>query len=114
MDKCSVAQINALAEAGCDLVRLAVPDMESAAAGIMAGINAAKRILGEETVILPPENMIGALSRYISDTYVSNFQPMGASFGLLPPLEEKIRDKKERYAALAKRSLDILSAIIIE
>lgn len=83
--------------------------MESAAAGIMAGINAAKRISGEETVILPQENMLGALARYISDSYVTNFQPMGASFGLLPPLPEKIRDKKERYAALAKRSLDILS-----
>ena len=84
--------------------------MESAAAGIMAGINAAKRILGEETVVLPAENMIGALSRYISDEYVKNFQPMGASFGLLPPLPEKIRDKKERYAALAERSLGIISA----
>lgn len=88
--------------------------MESAAAGIMAGINAAKRIKGEETVVLPPENMIGALSRYISDSFVSNFQPMGASFGLLPSLGEKIRDKKERYSALAKRSLDILSDITID
>lgn len=85
--------------------------MESAAAGIMAGINAAKRILGEETVILPQEHMIGALSRYISDSYVANFQPMGASFGLLPPLPEKIRDKKERYAALAARSLNMLQKI---
>ena len=84
--------------------------MESAAAGIMAGINAAKRILCKETIILPPENMIGALARYISDSFVTNFQPMGASFGLLPSLPEKIRDKKERYAALAKRSLEIISA----
>lgn len=88
--------------------------MESAAAGIMAGINAAKRITGEDTVVLPAENMIGALSRYISDSYVSNFQPMGASFGLLPQLEEKIRDKKERYSALAKRSLEILDNINID
>ena len=88
--------------------------MESAAAGIMAGINAAKRILGEETVILPQENMIGALARYISDSYVQNFQPMGASFGLLPPLPGKIRDKKERYAALAQRSLQIFSTQIID
>lgn len=88
--------------------------MESAAAGIMAGINAAKRINGDDTVVLPAENMIGALARYISDSYISNFQPMGASFGLLPQLEEKIRDKKERYAALAKRSLDILGNINID
>ena len=84
--------------------------MESAAAGILAGMNAAKRILGEETVVLPPENMMGALARYISDGYIANFQPMGASFGLLPPLPEKIRDKKERYGALAQRSLEILAA----
>lgn len=88
--------------------------MESAAAGIMAGINAARRILGKETVVLPAENMIGALSRYISDEYVTNFQPMGASFGLLPQLPEKIRDKKERYGALAKRSLEMLGNMIID
>lgn len=88
--------------------------MESAAAGIMAGINAARRILSKETIILPPENMIGALSRYISDEFVSNFQPMGASFGLLPALEEKIRDKKERYGALADRSLAMLGNITID
>lgn len=88
--------------------------MESAAAGIMAGINAARRILGKETVVLPPENMIGALSRYISDEFVTNFQPMGASFGLLPQLPEKIRDKKERYGALAKRSLEMLGNMIID
>lgn len=88
--------------------------MESAAAGIMAGINAAKRILGKETVTLPPENMIGALSRYISDEFVKNFQPMGASFGLLPALPEKIRDKKERYSALAARSLEMLGKLDID
>ena len=88
--------------------------MESAAAGIMAGINAARRILGKETVVLPPENMIGALSRYISDEFVTNFQPMGASFGLLPQLPEKIRDKKERYGALAKRSLEMLKNTTID
>ena len=88
--------------------------MESASAGIMAGINAARRILGKDTVTLAPENMIGALSRYISDGYVTNFQPMGASFGLLPALPEKIRDKKERYGALAQRSLEILKNTIID
>ncbi len=85
--------------------------MESAAAGIMAGINAARRILGEETLVLPPETMIGALSRYISDPFVANFQPMGASFGLLPSLPERIRDKKERYSMLASRSLAMMEEI---
>ena len=50
--------------------------------------------------------MIGALSRYISDETVKNFQPMGANFGVLPPLEEKIRDKQERYMRLAERGME--------
>ena len=58
--------------------------------------------------------MIGALSRYISAEFVKNFQPMGASFGLLPALPEKIRDKKERYSALAARSLEMLGKVNID
>ena len=80
--------------------------MESAASGLMAGINLSKRLKGEETVILPVETMIGALSRYISDESVKNFQPMGANFGVLPPLPEKIRDKQERYMKLAERGMN--------
>jgi methylenetetrahydrofolate--tRNA-(uracil-5-)-methyltransferase len=79
--------------------------MESAASGLMAGINLARRLKGEETVVLPKDTMIGALSRYISDEFVKNFQPMGANFGVLPPLEEKIRDKQERYMQLAQRGM---------
>ena len=82
--------------------------MESAASGIMAGINTARRLEGKESIILPPFTMIGALSRYISDESVKNFQPMGANFGVLPPLRDKIRDKKLRYEALAQRSMDFM------
>ncbi len=82
--------------------------MESAASGLMAGINLARRLKGEETVVLPEDTMIGALSRYISDETVKNFQPMGANFGVLPPLEEKIRDKQERYMRLAERGMNSL------
>ncbi len=84
--------------------------MESAASGIMAGLNCARRLLGKETVTLPETTMIGALSRYISDETVKNFQPMGANFGVLPVLPDKIRDKSERYSALAKRAMDDLRA----
>ena len=56
--------------------------------------------------------MIGALAGYISDESVSDFQPMGANFGVLPPIEPKIRDKKERYAALAQRSLAEIERIL--
>ncbi len=79
--------------------------MESAASGIVAGINAVARVCGEEPLLLPKFTMIGALLSYVSDETVVNFQPMGANFGILPPLEEKIRDKRERYMALAERSL---------
>lgn len=83
--------------------------MESAASGIMAGINAVRRADSKEPLKLDDKTMIGALSDYISDESVKNFQPMGANFGILPPIEPKIRDKKERYAALAKRALDSLA-----
>ncbi len=82
--------------------------MESAASGIMAGINAVRRARGEEPLVLSEYNMIGALSQYISDESVTNFQPMGANFGILPPIEPKIRDKRERYEALANRALEQL------
>lgn len=82
--------------------------MESAASGIVAGINAVNKLKGLPPVILPKISMIGALLGYITDSSVTNFQPMGANFGILPPLEIQIRDKRERYAALSKRSLDFL------
>lgn len=82
--------------------------MESAASGILAGINAVKRLRGESTVILPGTTMIGALSRYISGSESKDFQPMGANFGVLPPIEPPIRDKKQRYAALSERALKAL------
>lgn len=80
--------------------------MESAASGIVAGINAARRVLGEEPLILPDFTMTGSLLGYICDPTVKDFQPMGANFGIIPPLDIKIRDKQERYAALADRSLE--------
>ena len=80
--------------------------MESAASGIVAGINAVNYLLGEDPVILPEFTMIGALLAYICDESVIDFQPMGANFGIIPSLDTKIRDKQERYAALAERSLN--------
>jgi methylenetetrahydrofolate--tRNA-(uracil-5-)-methyltransferase len=82
--------------------------MESASSGIMAGINAVRLAQGRESLMLSDLTMIGALTSYISDETVKNFQPMGANFGILPPIEPKIRDKRERYKALAQRALDSL------
>lgn len=79
--------------------------MESASSGIVAGINAAACILDETPLILPDFTMMGALLKYITDETVKDFQPMGANFGILPPLSEVIRDKRERYQAFADRSL---------
>jgi len=82
--------------------------MESAASGILAGRNAARAMQGLPPLRLPPVTMLGALSRYISDAGVKDFQPMGANFGLLPGLEERIRDKKARYEALGKRAIEAM------
>ena len=79
--------------------------MESASSGIMAGLNAARYLLGKEPLVLPNTTVTGALARYISDETVTNFQPMGANFGMLPPLPKKIRDKSERYTAIAERGM---------
>ena len=80
--------------------------MESAASGIVAGINAARRVLNLDPLILPPYTMIGALLNYITDGEIKDFQPMGANFGIMPPLDTKIKDKRERYAAFSERSLN--------
>ena len=85
---------------------------ESAATGILAGINAARFANSEEPLVLPPETMLGALVNYITDESVGNFQPMGANMGILPPLEKKIRHKDERYAALAERAIAGLEAVL--
>ena len=60
--------------------------MESAGSGVLAGLNAARRLRGQDPLVLPRETMLGALAGYISDPSVKNFQPMGANFGVLPPL----------------------------
>lgn len=86
--------------------------MESAASGIMAGINAVRRTENKPPFVLNNDTMIGALSEYISDESVTDFQPMGANFGILPPIEPKIRDKRERYMALAKRAVESLNSSI--
>ena len=86
--------------------------MESAAGGIIAAHQLMRKMREQEPIIFPPETMLGAFSRYISDESVKDFQPMGANMGLLPPLGEKIRDKQERYLRIAERSLELMEATI--
>lgn len=87
--------------------------MESAFSGIVAGINAVRKLQKKDTVVFPKETMIGSLSNYIADEWNKDFQPMGANFGILPAIEPHIRDKKERYMAFAKRSLELMKKIIV-
>ncbi len=81
--------------------------VESISSGLISAINACAMLKDEEKTIFPDITMIGALAKYIS-TENEKFQPMNANFGILPELEVKIRDKKERYATLADRALEAL------
>lgn len=82
--------------------------VESAASGILAGKNMARALAGKQPLLLPADSMLGALSRYISDESVKNFQPMGANMGILPPWPERVKDKTVRYEKIATRGLDHL------
>ncbi|MCR8994881.1 FADH(2)-oxidizing methylenetetrahydrofolate--tRNA-(uracil(54)-C(5))-methyltransferase TrmFO [Brevibacillus laterosporus] len=79
--------------------------VESAASGLLAGINAARLAKGEEQIILPVETVMGSMAHYITTTNAKHFQPMNANFGLLPSLGIKIRNKKEKNEKLAERAL---------
>lgn len=86
--------------------------MESAASGILAGLNAVRRIRGLAPAVPPETTMTGALARYVAAGGEGVFQPMGANFGILPKMEPNIRGKQERYAALAARALDDLQKFL--
>jgi methylenetetrahydrofolate--tRNA-(uracil-5-)-methyltransferase len=86
--------------------------VESAAAGLMAGINAARLAKGEEPVVFPPATAHGALARYITTADPANFQPMNVNFGLLPPPAARIRDKKEKNRTIAARALRELNEFV--
>mgnify|MGYP003294317691 CR=1 FL=1 len=80
--------------------------VESAASGLVAGINAVRRFKGEEPVIFPQTTAIGALPHYITHAESKHFQPMNVNFGIVKELEgPRIRDKKERYEKVAERAL---------
>ena len=87
--------------------------VESAASGIIAGINLARALDGEKPLELPETCMTAALARHIS-TENKDFQPMGANMGILPPLPERIKDKKLRYRTIADRGLEDLRKALCE
>lgn len=79
--------------------------VESAASGLVAGLNTARLLAGDEPVVFPKETAHGALCQYITNTDAKHFQPMNINFGLLPTLEERIRDKKVKNGLIAQRAL---------
>ncbi len=85
--------------------------VESAASGLIAGINASKLVSGLDPIVFPRETVIGSMAYYITHANNNkNFQPMNANFGLLPTLEKRIKDKKKRYETLANRALKHLDS----
>lgn len=86
--------------------------VESAASGLVAGINAARRAAGQQPLTFPEETGHGSLAHYITSADPAHFQPMNISFGLFPPLDKKIRDKRERYRLISQRALASLEAFI--
>ena len=79
---------------------------ESSATGLLAGVNLARLMDGEEPVIPPPTTMLGGLYRYLREADSAHFQPMNANFGLLDELDERLRDKHRKRELLAERALD--------
>ncbi len=85
--------------------------VESAASGLIAGLNAGRLAQGKPCLVFPPETAMGSLAHYITTADFENFQPMNANFGLFPPLEQKIGNKKLKNEKLAQRALDSLSGL---
>ncbi|RHW52987.1 methylenetetrahydrofolate--tRNA-(uracil(54)-C(5))-methyltransferase (FADH(2)-oxidizing) TrmFO [Lactobacillus bombicola] len=84
--------------------------VESAASGLVAGINAARKASGQDTIIFPKITAMGSMANYVTTANVKHFQPMNASFALIPGLEgKKIRNKRERHEKISERSLETLA-----
>ena len=82
--------------------------VESASSGLVAGINAARKILGKESIVFPPSTCTGALIKYITDRENKKFQPMNANFGIVEWERIKIKNKKERYEYISSLALKAL------
>jgi methylenetetrahydrofolate--tRNA-(uracil-5-)-methyltransferase len=86
--------------------------VESAASGLLAGLNAARYVLGEELLVFPQETALGSMAHYITHTSDKNFQPMNANFGIFKDLPVRIKKKQERNEQYAKRALEIVQNFV--
>lgn len=84
--------------------------IESAATGLICGINCSRLLENQEAIIPPRDTMLGSLMNYVTHADEKNFQPMNAVFGIVPPLEKPIRNKRQRYQAYSLRALDAIKA----
>ena len=85
--------------------------VESTASGFLAGVELARRLTGREPLDFPRETAIGALAHYVSNESVTDFQPMNINFGIMPPLDHKVKGKRNKNAELSRRSLAIVDGL---
>jgi methylenetetrahydrofolate--tRNA-(uracil-5-)-methyltransferase len=85
--------------------------VESTASGFLAGAELAHRLLGQKPIDFPRQTALGALAFYVSNQSVTDFQPMNINFGIMPPLGYKVKGKRNKNAALSKRSLELLETL---
>ena len=85
--------------------------VESTASGFLAGVELARRLNGREPIDFPRETAIGALAQYVSNEGVADFQPMNINFGIMPPLDHKVKGKRNKNGALSQRSLALIEGI---
>ena len=88
--------------------------VESAGSGFLAGVELARRLRGEDPVDFPRETALGALSLYVSDESVRDFQPMNINFGIIAPLGYKVRGKRNKNQEISQRSLEIIERLKAE
>ena len=85
--------------------------VESTASGFLAGVELARRLLGREPLDFPRETAIGALALYVSNEGVTDFQPMNINFGIMPPLDHRVKGKRNKNAELSRRALELVDRL---
>lgn len=85
--------------------------VESSASGFLVGVELARRLKGQAPVDFPQETAIGALGLYVSNQSVTQFQPMNINFGIIPPLDHRVKGKRNKNAEISQRSLAIIDSI---